>query len=378
MQAIMNGKIILPQKILENHVILFDTKIKDIVPHKDFIKETCTKVFDAQGNYVSPGFINIRIHGCGGVDVMDTGSSTLQTMGKLLATTGVTSFLPTTMTYDWPKIYPVLENIRTAMSEETGAQILGCNLEGPFISQEFKGAQAAKHIIAADFTKIANFSDVIKIITIAPEKITEDSFLLFCLQNKIIISLGHSGATYEEAMNAIAKGASHITHLFNAMSPLHHRHPGLVGAALDSNVKCELIADNVHVHPAMQRLVYKTKDSEDIILITDSMRACLQKDGLSELGGQKVFVRGQVAKLADGTIAGSVLTMDKAIANFRTNTNAPLSTVIAMATINPARELGLDDHIGSIALGKQADLVVLDNDINIKITFVKGVKIFQQ
>jgi len=378
MQAIMNGKIILPQKILENHVILFDTTIKDIVPKKDFIKGTCTKVFDAQSNYVSPGFINLHIHGCGGVDVMDTNHSALQTMSKLLVTTGVTSFLPTTMTYNWPKIYLVLENIRTAMNEENGAKILGCNLEGPFINQEFKGAQAARHIIPADFTKIAGFSDVIKIITVAPEKITEDSFFRFCQQNKIIISLGHSAATYEEAINAITKGASHITHLFNAMSPLHHRRPGLVGAALDSNVKCELIADNVHVHPAMQRLVYKTKSSEDIILITDSMRACLQGDGSSELGGQKVFVRGQAAKLADGTIAGSVLTMDKAIANFRTNTNAPLNKVIAMATINPAKELELDDHIGSIAIGKQADLVVFDNDINIKNTFVKGVKIFQQ
>lgn len=333
---------------------------------------------DAKGNYVAPGFINMHIHGCGGFDVMDTKPSALRKIGSLLVTTGVTSFLPTTMTYDWPKITKVLENIRRAMTQKTGAQILGCNLEGPFINQEFKGAQKAQNIISADFTKIASFSDVIKIITVAPEKVIQDSFFEFCRQNHIIISLGHSGATYEEAMSAINKGASHVTHLFNAMTPFHHRHPGLVGAALDSNINCEIIADNIHVHPMLQRLVYKTKTSATIILITDSMRACLQGDGISELGGQKVFVRGQLAQLEDGTIAGSILTMNKAIANFRNNTKAPLHEVIAMTTINPAHELGLDTYIGSIAIGKQADLVVFDNDINIKNTFVKGVKIFQQ
>ena len=376
MQAIINGKIILPQKILENHVILFDTTIQGLVPLENFMPKTCCEIFDAKGDYVSPGFINIHIHGCAGVDVMDATPSTLQTMGKALVSTGVTAFLPTTMTYAWPKIYTALKTIRSAMTEETGAKVLGCNLEGPFISKEFKGAQAPNNIIPADYTKLENFADIIKIITVAPEKIVGTAFFHWCKQNKIIISLGHSGATYEETLEALKKGASHITHLFNAMRPFHHRHPGLVGAALDTNVNCELIADNVHVHPAMQRLVYKAKSFETLILITDSIRACLQGDGYSELGGQKVFVRDQVATLANGTIAGSVLTMNRAIANFLANTKAPLIEVIAMATLNPAKALSLEQLIGSIALGKQADLVIFDKNINIKNTFVSGVKIY--
>lgn len=378
MQAIINGKIILPQKILENHVILFETTIEAIIPQEDFSSATCVRVFDAHGDYIAPGFINMHIHGCAGADVMDTELSALQTMGNALISTGVTAFLPTTMTYDFPRIYQALDNIRNYMSKESGARVLGCNLEGPYISQEFKGAQAPGNILQADFSKIEKYADVIKIITLAPEKLPNDEFFQLCKENKIIISLGHSGASYEEAMCAISKGATHVTHLFNAMSAFHHRKPGLAGAALDSNVNCELIVDNIHVHPAVQRLVYKVKGKSTIILVTDSMRACLQEDGISELGGQKVFVHNKIATLEDGTIAGSVLTMDRAIMNFLTNTGAPLPDVIAMVTVNPAKELGLYKQLGSISPGKKADMVIFDNKINIKTTFIKGVQVFKK
>jgi N-acetylglucosamine-6-phosphate deacetylase len=378
MQAIVNCKIILPQKILENHVILFETTIESIIPLENFAPATCERVFDAHGDYVSPGFINMHIHGCAGADVMDTEPSALQTMRKALISTGVTAFLPTTMTYNFPRIYQALDNIRNSMSKEIGARVLGCNLEGPYISQEFKGAQAPENILQADFSKIEKYADVIKIITVAPEKLPDEEFLQLCKKNKIIISLGHSGATYEEAMSAISKGATHVTHLFNAMTAFHHRNPGLAGAALDSNVNCELIVDNIHVHPAVQRLVYKVKGKSTIILVTDSMRACLQEDGISELGGQKVFVHNKIATLEDGTIAGSVLTMDRAIMNFLTNTGALLTDVIAMVTVNPAKELGLYKQLGSISPGKKADMVIFDNKINIKTTFIKGVQVFQK
>jgi len=378
MQAIINGKIILPQKILENHVILFDATIKHVIPRKEFKPKSCCRIFDAHDDYIAPGFINMHIHGCSGFDVMDAQPAALEIMAQSLTSTGVTAFLPTTMTYDFPKIYKALENIRTFMPGKWGARVLGCNLEGPFISQEFKGAQAAKNIIPANFDKIEQYADVIKIITIAPEKFVNDDFFQLCKKNGIVISLGHSGASYEEAMTAIDKGATHITHLFNAMTPFHHRYPGLIGAAFDSNVNCELIADNIHVHPAVQRLVYKTKNSSNIVLVTDSMRACLQKEGVSELGGQKVFVRNKIATLKDGTIAGSILTMDRAVMNFITNTGAPLTEVVSMVTVNPAKELGLYDQIGSISQDKQADMVIFDNNINIKTTFVKGVQTFQK
>ena len=185
--------------------------------------------------------------------------------------------------------------------------------------------------------------------------------------------MGHSAATYEEALGAIGAGASHITHLFNAMSGLHHRKPGLVGAALDSPATVELICDNIHVHPMLQRLVYQIKGPHKIILITDAMRAAGLGDGESELGGQKVFVHSGKATLADGTIAGSVLTMNMAVHNFLTNTGASLPEVINMVTLNPAKELGLSSSLGSLEPGKYADLTIFDEAFQIKQTFVNGV-----
>lgn len=221
------------------------------------------------------------------------------------------------------------------------------------------------------------FKDIIKILTLAPETLTGPDFIETCVDNDIIVSLGHSAATYEQALDALRSGASHITHLFNAMSPLHHRAPGLVGVGLDTHVKCELIADNVHVHPAVQRLVFKAKAPENIILITDSMRACLLGDCESELGNQKVYVKNGKATLADGSMAGSVAPMNKVVANFKTNTKADWPTVVNMATLNPATEFGLDDQIGSLEANKLANITIFDENCNICQTFVKGRSVYK-
>ena len=207
---------------------------------------------------------------------MDEDSFSLDGMKIFLPSTGVTSFLPTTMTMSVDRIKHALKNIRKKITAKYGAKIIGANLEGPFISEKFNGAQDKNFIRRADFDTFAEFSDVIKIVTIAPEELTDFNFIDRCREKKITVSIGHSAATYEKALQAIERGASHITHLFNAQSGLHHRKPGIVGAALTSNVVVELIADNVHVHPAAQKIVAKVKPRDEIILITDSRLKTVQ------------------------------------------------------------------------------------------------------
>ena len=445
MHAVINGRIILNDKILDGCVLMFDRIIKGIVSRETldavWENEKCWQgkpltLTDACGAYVSPGFINLHIHGCAGADAMDAKADTLEVMSRFLVQTGVTSFLPTTMTCERQEINKALERIREAMTvitrrrdekhgtllEEkypekgsltvkkdienllpelavtgqpdspdvktegkrsllTGAKVLGAYLEGPFISSGYKGAQKEEHIITPDFAFIKDFADVIKVVTLAPETLEQQEklkdFIEQCKARNIIVSLGHSASGYDTALQAIEAGASHVTHLYNAMTGLHHRKPGLVGAALDTDVTCELIADNLHVHPAVQRLVYRTKGAAEIELITDSMRACGLQDGVSELGGQTVYVKDGEARLADGTIAGSVVTMNCAMKNFRKNTGATLPEVVRMVTENQAQEMGLYEKIGSLSPGAAADITIFDEDFTILYTFVNGLEVYK-
>ena len=372
---IINGKIILPDDdgnffVAEKSAITFDEKILDFNAntHAD-------KIIDAENNFVSPGFINIHIHGCNGFDVMDDSPDAILEIKKFLPSTGVTSFLPTTMTMTIEQIKNALSNVRSAMKNFDGAKIIGANLEGPFISKKFKGSQEEKNIIPADFNFVAEFADTIKILTVAPEELENFEFIKKCCEKNIIVSIGHSAASYEIALDAIKNGATHITHFFNAQSGLHHRKPGIVGAAFNANVFVELITDNVHVHPAVQKIVYKLKPHEEIILITDSLRACGLGDGESELGGHKVFIKNNVATLADGTLAASVIKMNDGVKNFRENTGASVAEVVEFVTKNPARELKIYDKVGSLEVGKFADIIIFDDEFKIKSAFVNGKKI---
>lgn len=378
MKAIIHGRIILENEILDNHVLLYNDQIEGIFPIENFCADECDRVLDAEGRYISPGFINLHIHGCKGFDVMDNTPEALAAIRLGMVESGVTAFLPTTMTYDFAMINHSLDCIREAMHVVLGARILGCHLEGPFISTAYKGAQDSQNILLPDFGLLDKNKDIIKIVTLAPEVVKDYKFIADCRANDIIVSIGHSAATYDQAVEVIQAGINHATHLFNAMSPLHHRRPGVVGAVLDTGIYCELITDNVHVHPALQRLVYRVKQKDKILLITDSMRACMLSDGESELGGQTVFVKNQVARLADGTIAGSVLTLNQGIKHFRENTKASLPEAIAMASVNPAKELGIYHETGSIQVGKQADLTVFDEEIDIFTTIVQGETVYQK
>ncbi|WP_378952668.1 N-acetylglucosamine-6-phosphate deacetylase [Pelosinus sp. sgz500959] len=373
MKAIFNGKIITEQEILTDHTVIFDETIIAILPDTELSQYECSEKFDAEGRYVSPGFIDLHVHGCSGFDTMDNEENALEIIRDSVLKTGVTAFLPTTMTMTLSKITQTLKRIRHAMGEMKGAEVLGCHLEGPFINEVYKGAQDQRHIIMLDFEKIQTYSDVIKIITLAPEIATDDSFIRTCVEKGIVVSIGHSNATYEQMMSAISAGVSHMTHTFNALPPLNHRQPGAIAAAMESDrVVCELIVDNIHVHPAMQRLLLRNKGLDKMILITDAMRASMLGDGQYDLGGQLVTVSKNEARLADGVIAGSVLSLNQAVKNFMNNTDLDLIDAIRLVTINPARQIGIANTKGSIKLGKHADFAIFDESLEIFATLVRG------
>lgn len=379
MKGIINGKIITEQGIMENHVLIFDDNIVGIIPEQQLSHYQLSEKIDAEGKTVSPGFIDIHVHGCGGFDTMDDDPEALHTISESVLQTGVTAFLPTTMTMEFSKINQSMVRIRQGMIRSRGAQILGCHMEGPFINEANKGAQDQQYILIPEFAKIEPYLDVIKIITIAPELVEDDEFIRSCVQAGIIVSIGHSSATYEQALAAIEAGASHMTHTFNALPPLHHRLPGAIGAALERDtVTCELIADNIHVHPAMQRLLLKMKGVDKLILMSDGIRACTLCDGKYDLGGQMVTVGKGEARLADGALAGSVLLMNQAVKNFMANTGLDLFSAVKLVTMNPAQELGILADKGSLAIGKHADIVIFDETLEVSMTIVRGTVLYRR
>jgi len=380
--CIKGGKIILKDKILHGKVLIYDDKIIDILDEEFFKKNRFNeviKIIDAHGKYVSPGFIDIHIHGSGGKDIMDGELSDLKIISETIAKSGVTGFLPTTMTMNKEKISKAFDVVRLAMNENlSGAKILGVHMEGPFISGKFKGAQNEKYITKPDFKLIENYSDIIKIITLAPEEDFQFEFIKSIKEKtNIILSMGHTNSDYETAMEAIHAGISNATHIFNAMPPFHHRRPGAVGAILNSAVTFELIADTIHIHPAVFQILLNAKGKDKMILITDSMRAGFMDDGNWELGGQKVVVKNNSARLEDGTLAGSILTLNKAVFNIFKYTELEIQEAVMLASLNPAKLINIDKKKGSIEIGKDADLVIFDQELEVELTISAGKIIYQ-
>lgn len=373
MKGIINGKIILPEGIIDDHVIIFENKIIDIV-HEDEINKENIEMFDAKGNYVSPGFINIHIHGSKGFDTMDCDLTAIDNISESIIQNGVTSFLPTTMTMDIKTIYKALDIIRESMnSNMKGAKVLGAHLEGPFISPKYKGAQNQEYIKKPSYDLIKDYIDMIKIITYAPEEDDNFSFLNAINKHKnVTLSLGHTNSTYETAMDAIKRGVKHSTHMFNAMTPLHHRKPGVVGAVMNSDISAEIIADNIHLHKSIYGLVSKIKGEDKVVLITDAMRASCLKEGKYDLGGQEVFVKDNSARLSDGTLAGSVLKMKDAVKNLYNNSELSLYKCVNMASINPAKVINSSEYRGSLEKDKYSDIIIFDDNFDIKLAIVEG------
>ena len=326
---------------------------------------------------VLPGFVDKHTHGANSADFMNPSKEKIKLILSAIAKEGTTSCLATTMTQSKENIILSLQTIASYIEEKpAGVEILGVHLEGPFISPKHAGAQPLKYIIPCD---IRTFDELnkkamnhIKQVTLAVEENGLD--LVKHLKSKgIVASLGHTDCSYEEAIEAVNQGATSTSHMFNAMRGLHHRNAGTVGAGLLSDeLNCELICDMIHVSKPVVQLLYKNKGKDGICLITDAMEAKWMPDGDYQLGGQKVIVKNGEARLEDGTLAGSTLKMNEAIHNFIKATGVTLIDAVDLATINPARCLHVEDKKGSIEVGKDADFVVVDQDLNVYMTICRG------
>ena len=374
MKAIINGIILTPHEEIRGMALLFDTVFRGIVPLGHVKAE---EVIDAKGRYIAPGLIDVHIHGYLGKDISDGSEEGARIMAEGVLANGVTSFLPTTMTVSWSEIEAAFDVVRRLMPQSRepeflGAQILGCHAEGPFINPQRKGAQSEKHIIPPRADLILPHSDVVRLITVAPEMEGGLEFIReLTSKSGITVSIGHSNADYDLAKKAIEAGASHITHLFNAQTGLNHRKPGIVGAALTSPVFTELIADTFHVHDGLFSLLYNVK-RDLLVLVTDCTRAGGLPDGEYTLGGQPIFVNGIECRLQDGTIAGSVLKLNDAARNLHCLGGVPLKDAIHAASLSAARTLGMDREKGSIEEGKDADIIFIDDECRVYAAFVRG------
>ena len=374
MKAIINGKIILKDRIVENSALLYSNKIEGIVA-VDNIPENA-QIIDAKGGYVSPGLIDLHIHGYLGKDVCDGEEQSIRTISKGLLANGVTGYLPTTMTVDMKVIRKALEVCRSLKEESLsweGSAILGCHAEGPFISEQKKGAQDPKYILKPDAQFVKEYADIIRIITLAPETDSEDFTEIRKIRRDtdVVVSMGHTSSDYETAMKSTQVGVRHATHLFNAMTPLTQRAPGVVTAAFNSDVSCELIVDTFHVDKSLYDIIWKLKGRK-LCFITDCLPAGGLPEGEYTLGGAKIIYRGIVCRLEDGTVAGSILRLNKGVWNVYTNSTIPLWECVNCASLNPATTLGIDDKKGSIEVGKDADIIICDNEFNVKKTIIGG------
>ncbi len=374
MKAIINGKIILKDRVVEGTALLYSDVIEGILPVSEL--PAGVETIDAEGGYVAPGLIDLHIHGYLGKDVCDGEEESIRTIAGGIVKNGVTGFLPTTMTVDMKVIKKALEVCRNLKEESkswAGTQILGCHAEGPFISESKKGAQDPKYILKPDAKFVKEYADIIKIITLAPEEDTADFEAIreIARDTDVVVSMGHTSADYKTAVNSTAAGVKHVTHLFNVMTPLAHRAPGVVGAAFNTDVTCELIVDTFHVSADLYDLVWKMKGRK-LCFITDCLPAGGLPYGEYTLGGTKIVYRDIVCRLEDGTVAGSVLPLNKGVWNVYTNSNIPLHECVNGASLNPATAIGVADKKGSLELGKDADIIITNEKFDIKKTIIGG------
>jgi N-acetylglucosamine-6-phosphate deacetylase len=334
-------------------------------------------VLDAGGLVVLPGFVDLHVHGAVGADVLDADPDGLRRMARFYARHGVTAWLPTTMTASARDLERALEAVAEVLGPvERGATVLGAHLEGPYLSPARHGAQDPSLIRVAERTEATRLLDtgIVRLLALAPEIEGNRWLVAEAVARGVTVSAGHTDATYDQAVQAVADGVRHVTHAFNAMRPLRHREPGMLGAALTlPELVCELVADNVHVHPAAMRLLLQAKGPGGVVLITDAVRATGLPDGAYQVGDQPAIHMDGAIRLADGTLAGSVLTLDRALHNLQAATGRPLAELWATTSRNAARAIGVDGSKGSLEVGKDADLVLLDPDLRVVATVAEGV-----
>ena len=375
-----NCNILTPNGFDKTNVVIKDKKIEYIGDIE------CDDLIELSDDlFVVPGFIDEHIHGANGSDAMDATFEALQNISVSLAKEGTTAFLATTMTQSNEKILSAIKNIAKYIEKDVdnGARILGVHLEGPFISKEFCGAQPVEYIQKTNIQQFKKFEEEannnIKIVTLAPENEGAIELIKYLDEKNIIASIGHTNAKYEDCVNAIRAGAKCVTHTFNAQRGLHHRDIGTVGSAmLFDELNCECICDGIHVSPQAISLLKKNKPDTKFTIVTDSLRAKYLPDGESEIGGQKVIIKNNEARLENGALAASILKMNVGVKNLCDFLNEPLEKVVLYATRNPALNLGVYDKMGSIEVGKCANFVVIDKDVNVYMTIRDGNVIYKK
>ena len=375
---IANGKVFDGQCFRERDVVVEGQTFSSIETSGDVACGAggATDALDASGCYVIPGLIDVHFHGAMGHDFCDASDEGISAIAAYEASRGVTSICPTTMTLPEERLAPIVASVAAHEAAAGEAGIVGINMEGPYIAPDKMGAQNPAYVRSASIEEFGRLQHqakgLIKLVDVAPEQPGNLEFIRQ-MSHDVRVSVAHTCTGYDDACAAFDAGARHMTHLFNAMPALHHREPGPIAAGAERNdVTAEIIADGVHIHPAMVRLAFALFGDDRMILISDSLRACGLGDGEYELGGQQFFVKGNRATIANGSLAGSVSDVMACMRTAVRTMGIPLTSAVKAATVNPARALGLDGKLGAIAPGYQADAVVLDRDLNIKHVVLRG------
>lgn len=374
---IREGRIEKIEEIGERKVVNDVNEVINVVNERlaDDVEGEGYEHLDGKGQLLIPGMIDVHIHGANGFDMMDGTEESIQQVSLACASNGCTSFLATSVSSTIEDLLAMIRSVKRVIGREAGAKIAGIHLEGPYLNPKRKGMQNETFLRHPDIDEMklifSEAEGLVRMVTIAPELPGGIELISYLKEQGVIIAIAHSDATYEEAKVAFAAGASHVTHCFNGMRPIHHRDPGLIVAAFEEeHVSLQAIADNVHLHPAIIRLMHRIKGPEGMVLITDALQAMGLGDGIYSFGGHQVQVSEGVARLGDGTLASSTVTMNEALRH-TVATGIPLLDAVRMASTTPAAILGLD-RLGAIELGRAADLVLLDDRYQVQWTMIDG------
>lgn len=370
------SKIFLENEILENQFMIVED---DTI--KGFTKEYDGEYEDFSGKIIAPGLVDTHVHGYQNVDITDGKPGDLNIMSKGILEMGVTSFLPTTLTSSFEILSNAVETIGKEYKDVEGAKVQGIFMEGPFFTEKYKGAQNPAYMSDPSIEKLEKWQELsgglIKKIAIAPERKGVEEFIKRAKEMGVYVALAHSDASFDQAMSAVNAGANIFIHLYNGMRGLHHREPGMVGAAMYSDAYAELICDGHHVHPAAAGIAMKAKGHDNILLVTDCMMAGGLGDGESRLGEFKVIVKDGMAKLETGSLAGSILKLKDGVKNVYDWKIADKKQAVDMATVNAAKSVGIDDVCGILKEGRKADFIVLNDDLSLEKTFLDGKLVYQ-
>jgi len=381
--VLIGGTIITPFREVQNgSIVISEGKIYELGKSVDVkIPDDC-ELIDVSGRIVCPGFVDLLVHGGAGHGFADDNEESIDIISSYFLEHGSTTVLASLFAKPTEFLLNDLQRVAAYIKNNPDSNIKGIHMEGPYLNKEFKGAMNEDYLWMPSIESWNQIWEAskgqIKIMTIAPELPGAIEIMREAANKGVVLSIGHSMASYAEIEIAIDNGAAHVTHIFNAMQPFHHRNPGVIlGSLLRNELKIELIADTLHVHPAVMELLLKLKGSNGIILVSDSIRAGGMHAGEYEFADQKVFMKESKAYLEDGTLAGSTLTLNKAVKNMVETANAKITEAVRMASLNGAKVINMDHQKGILAAGKDADIVVLDERYNVEMTILNGQIAFQ-